>query len=318
MMKSLLTLKYMVMKKTIIIFGILTLLSIHSFYGQQDPQYTQYMYNMNVVNPAYAGSHESLNIGTLYRTQWVGLDGSPETYTLAIDAPIRKNMGIGLSLIADKIGPVKEQNLYVDVSYTIETSEQGKLAFGLKAGFTFFDALLSTLDLGDNIPDDLFDEDINDVYPNFGAGVYYYTNKFYAGFSMPNMLNQFHVEKKGGVIYSAAEKMHWFLTAGYVFDLNKDLKLKPAFMAKAAQGAPLSIDISANMLIYEKFEAGLSWRVDDSVSALANFRVSRSMRIGYAYDYTTTNLGDFNSGSHEIMVLFNISNSRSGLSPRFF
>jgi len=307
----------MVMKK-IIIFGILTLLSIHSFYGQQDPQYTQYMYNMNVVNPAYAGSHESLNIGLLYRTQWVGLDGSPETYTLAIDAPVRKNLGVGLSLIADKIGPVKEQNLYVDVSYTINTSEQGKLAFGVKAGFTFFDALLSTLDLGDNIPDDLFDEDINDTYPNFGAGVYYYTNKFYVGFSMPNMLNQLHVEKTGGVITSAAEKMHYFLTAGYVFDLNKNLKLKPAVFLKGAQGVPLSIDVSANMLFYEKFEVGVSWRADDSVSALANFRVSRSMRIGYAYDYTTTNLGDFNSGSHEIMVLFNISNSRSGVSPRFF
>ncbi len=307
----------MVMKK-IIILSILAFLSIHSFYGQQDPQYTQYMYNMNVVNPAYAGSHESLNIGTLYRTQWVGLDGSPETYTLAVDAPIRKNLGVGLSLIADKIGPVKEQNLYVDVSYTINTSEQGKLAFGVKAGLTFFDALLSTLDLGDNIPDDLFAEDINDVYPNFGAGVYYYTDKYYVGFSMPNMLNQLHVERTGGVISSAAEKMHWFLTAGYVFDLNKDLKLKPSVFLKGAQGAPLSIDVSANMLFYEKFEAGLSWRIDDAISAMANFRVSRSMRIGYAYDYTLTNLGDFNSGSHEIMVLLNISNSRSGVSPRFF
>lgn len=316
-MKNSRNLKYMVMKR-ITIFSILTLLSIHIFYGQQDPQYTQYMYNMNVVNPAYAGSHETLNIGLLYRTQWVGLDGSPETYTFAVDAPIRKNLGVGLSLIADKIGPVKEQNLYVDVSYTIATSDYGKLAFGVKAGFTFFDALLSNLDLGDDIPDDLFEDDINDTYPNFGAGVYYYTTKFYVGLSMPNMLNQLHVEKTGGVITSAAEKMHYFLTAGYVFDLNKDLKLKPAVFLKGAQGVPLSIDVSVNTLIYDKLEFGVSWRVDDSVSALANFRVSRSMRIGYAYDYTLTNLGDFNSGSHEILVLFNISNSRAGVSPRFF
>lgn len=316
-MKSLITINNKVMKN-IIILSVLTLLSIHSFYGQQDPQYTQYMYNMNVVNPAYAGSHETLNVGLLYRTQWVGLDGSPETYTIALDAPVRKKIGVGLSLIADKIGPVKEQNLYVDVSYTIETSRTGKLAFGLKGGFTFFDALLSSLDLGDDIVDDLFDEDINEVFPNFGAGVYYYTNNFYVGLSMPNMLNQLHVEKTGGIITSAAEKMHYFLTAGYVFDINDNFKLKPSTLFKAAPGAPVSIDVSLNTLMYEKLEFGVSWRVDDSVSGLVNFAVSRSMRIGYAYDYTLTNLGDFNSGSHEIMVLFNISNSRAGVSPRFF
>lgn len=304
--------------KKLIVLSVLALLSIHSFYGQQDAQYTQYMYNMNVVNPAYAGSHETLNIGLLYRTQWVGLDGSPETYTIALDAPVKKKIGVGISLIADKIGPVKEQNLYVDVSYTIETSRTGKLAFGLKGGFTFFDALLSSLDLGDDIVDDLFDEDINEVFPNFGAGVYYYTNNFYIGLSMPNMLNQLHVEKTGGVITSAAEKMHYFLTAGYVFDINDNFKLKPSTFFKAAPGAPLSIDISLNTLMYEKLEFGVSWRVDDSVCGLVNFAVSRSMRIGYAYDYTLTNLGDFNSGSHEIMVLFNISNSRAGVSPRFF
>lgn len=306
------------MKKIILIFSMLVLLSLHSVFGQQDPQYTQYMYNMNVINPAYAGSHETLNIGLLYRTQWVGLDGAPTTYTIAADAPIRKNLGVGISLVADKIGPVKEQNLYVDVSYTIQTSENGKLAFGVQGGATFFDALLSGLDLGDGISDPLFDEDINDTFPNFGAGVYYYTDRFYAGFSMPNMLKHTYLEKTGNVVSSAAEEMHFFLTAGYVFDINNNLKLKPSTFIKAAPGAPVSIDISANILMYEKLELGASWRIDDSVSGLINFRASRTVRIGYAYDYTLTNLGDFNSGSHEIMLLFNISNSRSGVSPRFF
>jgi type IX secretion system PorP/SprF family membrane protein len=305
------------MKRVAIILGILTMLSIES-YGQQDPQYTQYMYNMNIVNPAYAGSRETLNIGFLYRTQWVGLDGSPETFVTSIDAPIRENMGVGLSFFADKIGPVKEQNVYVDFSYTIETSSTGKLAFGVKAGVTFLDALLTSLDLGDDIPDELFDEDINDAYPNIGAGAYYYTNNFYASFSIPNMLNQIHLEKEGGVVSAAAEKMHYFFSTGYVFDVNENLKLKPSTFIKGTTGAPVSIDIAANALIYNKLEFGVSWRIDDSVNGIVMFEVAPLLRIGYAYDYTTTNLGDFNSGSHEIMLLFTISNSRDGLSPRFF
>lgn len=306
------------MKRVAIILGILTMLFIESVYSQQDPQYTQYMYNMNVVNPAYAGSRGTLNIGLLYRTQWVGLDGAPKTFVATFDAPIRENIGVGLSFFADEIGPVKEQNVYADFSYTIKTSDTGKLAFGVKAGVTFLDALLSTLNLGDNIPDDLFDEDINDTYPNIGAGVYYYTNKFYASFSIPNMLNQIHLEKEGGVISSAAEKMHYFFSTGYVFDINEYLKLKPSTFIKGASGAPVSIDIAANVLLYNKLELGISWRIDDSVNGIVMFEVSPLLRIGYAYDYTTTNLGDFNSGSHEVLLLFTISNSRSGLSPRFF
>ena len=308
----------MFMKKLTIIFGILILLSIHLVYGQQDPQYTQYMYNMHIVNPAYAGSHGTLNVGLLHRTQWVGLDGAPSTTVATINAPIRKMVGMGLSIFADKIGPVKEQNLFVDFSYTIQTSDYGNLAFGLKGGLTFLDANLSGLDLGDNLPDVVFNDDINKTYANFGAGAFYYTDRFYVGLSMPNILNQFHLKKEGGIISEAAEKMHYFLASGYVFDLNNDLKLKPSILLKGAGGVPLSIDISGNVLINNKMEFGLSWRVDDSLSALMNIEVAPLVRLGYAYDHTITNLGDFNSGSHEIMLLITISNSRYGLSPRFF
>ncbi len=308
----------MFMKRIKIILSILTLLTIHSLYSQQDPQYTQYMYNMHIVNPAYAGSLGTLNIGLLHRTQWVGLDGAPKTTVATINAPIKKNVGLGLSIFADEIGPVKEQNLFVDFSYTIQTSEYGNLAFGVKGGLTFLDANLSNLDLGDNLPDDVFNNDINNSYANFGAGAFYYTDHFYLGLSMPNMLNQFHLKKKGGIISSAAEKMHYFLTSGYVFELNDHLKLKPSVLLKGAGGAPLSIDFSGNVLINNKLEFGLSWRADDSVSALMNIEVAPLIRIGYAYDYTITNLGDFNSGSHEIILLITISNSRYGVSPRFF
>lgn len=306
------------MKRVAIILGTLAILSINFIYSQQDPQYTQYMYNMHIVNPAYAGSEGTLNIGLLHRTQWVGLDGAPKTTVAAINAPIKKNIGMGLSVFADEIGPVKEQNAFVDVSYTIQTSDYGNLAFGLKGGFTFLDAQLSTLDLGDDIPDDVFDNDINDSYANFGAGAFYYTDHFYAGLSMPNMLNQFHLNRKGGVISSASEKMHYYLTSGYVIEMNDNLKLKPSVLLKGVEGAPLSIDLAGNVLINNKFELGVSWRIDDSLNALMNVEVANGFRIGYAYDYTLSNLGDFNSGSHEVILLITISNSRNGLSPRFF
>lgn len=306
------------MKRVTIILGTLAILSINFIYSQQDPQYTQYMFNMHIVNPAYAGSEGTLNIGLLHRTQWVGLDGAPKTTVAAINAPIKKNIGLGLSVFADEIGPVKEQNAFVDVSYTIQTSDYGNLAFGLKGGFTFLDAQLSTLDLGDDIPDNVFNNDINDSYANFGAGAFYYTDHFYAGLSMPNMLNQFHLNRKGGIISSASEKMHYYLTSGYVFEMNDNLKLKPSVLLKGVEGAPLSIDLAGNVLINNKFELGVSWRIDDSLNALMNIEVARGFRIGYAYDYTLSNLGDFNSGSHEIILLITISNSRNGLSPRFF
>lgn len=287
-------------------------------YSQQDPQYTQYMYNMNVLNPAYAGSQGTLSLGLLGRTQWVGLQGAPRTLTAAIHAPVGRNVGLGFSVIADEIGPVKEQNVYADFSYTMETSDEGRLAFGLKGGFTFqtIDFLrLSTNQQGDP----LFSENLNKTYPNFGAGVFYYTDEFYVGLSMPNMLETRYFEKKAGLITTASEKMHYFLTSGYVFDVSEDLKLKPSVMLKAVSGAPLSVDLSGNALIYEKLELGLSWRIDDSVSGMINFLVAPNLRLGYAYDYTTSNLGDFNSGSHEIFLLYNVDMSRGNIkSPRFF
>lgn len=293
--------------------------TVTTIYGQQDAQYTQYMYNMNILNPAYAGSQETLSIGLLGRSQWVGIDGAPKTMTAVIHSPIRRNVGLGFSVIVDEIGPVKEQNIFADFSYTIQLSEKGNIAFGLKGGYTFLNADLSLLDLGDNVPDDVFtDNNLNRSTPNFGTGVFYYTDRFYVGASVPNMLKALHFEKKGGVVYKATEEMHYFLTSGVVFEASDNLKLKPSVMLKAVNGAPLSIDLSGNALINDKFELGLSWRLDDSVSAMFNVLIGPETRIGYAYDYTFSNLGEFNSGSHEVFLLFNISNSRAGLSPRFF
>ena len=300
------------MKKIQIVISMFTLLSVSTIFGQQDAQYTQYMYNMVVINPAYAGSKGVPAIGLLGRTQWVGVEGAPQTATLSFNSPIGKATGLGLSIIHDEIGPVKENNIYADFSYTIFTGEEGRLAFGLKAGVTLLDiGYLDTVD-----PDPL-NEPVNQASPNFGAGIYYYTNKFYAGLSAPNFLETRHLESGNGYVSTASEKMHYFLTAGYVFDLADNLLLKPSTMLKATSGAPISVDLSLNLLVNQMFEVGLSYRFDDSISGMVGFQVNNDFRIGYAYDYTTSNFGDYNSGSHEVILLFEF-NRRNIKSPRFF
>jgi len=277
------------------------------------------MYNQSVLNPAYAGSKGHLAIGALGRTQWVGIDGAPQTLTLYGHGPIGKNrkLGLGGSLITDKIGPVKETNLYGDFSYTLHVSQRGRLAFGIKAGMTLhtIDSNLSTVS-----PDPALIAALsngNDILPNFGAGAFYYTDKFYLGLSMPNFLETRHYERSGTLITNASEKMHFFGTTGFVFNLSDNFKLKPSLMLKGAIGAPLSIDLSANALISNRFELGLSYRLDDSVSGILGFNVNPDFRIGYAYDYTLSKLGDFNSGSHEIMLTYEFLRKELK-SPRFF
>ncbi|MDX6745709.1 type IX secretion system membrane protein PorP/SprF [Polaribacter sp. PL03] len=305
------------MKKLIVIIAVV--LFAVSAKAQQDPQYTQYMYNMNIINPAYAGSYDALSINLLGRSQWVGIDGAPRTLTMGINSPVGRNVGLGLSVIVDEIGPVEEQNVYGDFSYTIKISETANLALGLKAGFTFFNVCLPCLNTVNENDQAFINQNANKVLPNFGAGAFYYTNKFYAGLSIPNLLQTFHFEKEGGQVTRASERKHFFFTTGYVFDLSDDVKLKPSTMVKAAEGAPLSIDFSGNVSLYDKLEFGLSYRLDESVSALINVRASKSLRVGYAYDYTLSNLGNFNSGSHEVFVLFNFDFERNKIkSPRFF
>ncbi|NND50968.1 MAG: type IX secretion system membrane protein PorP/SprF [Flavobacteriaceae bacterium] len=295
-------------------------------YGQQDPQFTQYMYNMSVINPAYATAEEGiLNIGGLYRTQWVGIDGGPNTGTFFAHTPITERVELGISLINDNIGDVvDETNVYADFAYVLPVSNTGKLALGLKAGFTFFKADFNgfILQSGDTSTDVAFNENVNKTFPNIGIGTFYFTDNFYAGLSAPNLLTSKHIETENGVRATGVEDIHFYLTSGYVFDFVSDLKLKPSIMVRGVSGAPIAIDLNANVLINKKFEAGLGYRVGDAINAMVNFRVTPELRIGYAYDYTTSNLSDYNSGSHEIFVLFDVDlfNLKTGhdRSPRFF
>jgi type IX secretion system PorP/SprF family membrane protein len=294
--------------------------------AQQNPQYTQYMYNMSILNPAYATDNaDVINLGGLYRTQWVGSVGGPTTGTLFAHSALGKRVEGGLSIIHDQIGDVvKETNFYADFAYVLPLSEKNKLSFGLKAGTTFFSTNFNGFVYSDILPDPAFANNLSRIFPNIGVGTYYFGENYYLGFSAPNLLTSKHLEKQDGIVRTGSEEIHYFLTGGYVFTLNDHLKLKPAFMTKAVSGASLSLDFTANVLINNIFEAGIGYRLGDSMSGLVNFKVTPTLRVGYAYDYTLSNLGRFNSGSHEIMVLFDLSKSRNkntngyDKSPRFF
>lgn len=307
------------MKRTFyntILFLLILTLHCLKVQAQQDPQYTQYMYNMNMVNPAYAGSKESLSFTALYRNQWSGLEGNPVTFTFSAHSPITDKIGLGLSAIKDELGPVKETNVFLDFSYTLQLGTTLSLALGLKAGATFHDVGLSTLELQD--PNDpFFSEDINKTYPNIGAGAFLYSDHFYLGLSVPNMLKSVHLDENG--IKYGSETNHYFTTAGYVFQVSENFKLKPSVMVKSAFNAPVSYDANLNALFYDRFELGASYRLDDSFSGLVGFQITPNIRVGYAYDRVTSDIKMVGPASHEVIVNFNLNfRPIRVITPRFF
>lgn len=293
--------------------------------AQQDPQYTQYMYNMSVINPAYTTNDlGTINFGGLYRSQWKNTVGAPETFTFYTHAPLSKQIEIGLSVVSDNIGDgiLKENNIYADFAYILKLDEKSTLSFGLKGGVTTFDTNFNGFVLPEFQDDVAFNENSNDLFPNIGVGAFYQRGNFYAGISAPNLLTTKHLENNNGIAQIGSEKIHYFTTAGYVYELSQDLKLKPSMLAKMVQGAPITFDISLNALFLNRFEGGISYRLEDAVSAMFNVAVLPALRIGYAYDHTLSNLSDYSSGSHEILLLFNLDLLGLGKgydkSPRFY
>ena len=301
------------MNKKYLILLLGALFSLKAF-SQQDPQYTLYTYNMNVINPAYAGSTEHLNVSVLGREQWVGIEGAPSTYTANIHSRIGKGFGLGFSLISDKIGPQNENNLSIDLSYTMRLSREANLSFGLKGGGSIF-SIRSGLDTIDS--ESTLNDGSNEIFGTIGAGLLYHTQKFYFGASVPNFINSKHLNEED--LSKAKEIEHGFVTTGYVFQAAKDLKIKPSTLFKIVPGSPVSIDLSLNFLFHDRFEVGASHRLDDSWSGTFNFLATRKLRFGYAYDYTISELNEFSRGSHEFFVLYRIPlSSRNIKSPRFF
>ena len=295
-----------------------------SMYGQQDPEYTQYMYNMSVINPAYASVNKA-KLGGLYRAQWVGIDGAPTTASFFGHLPMSEKVELGINLVHDEIGNVvQETNLNADFAYKLQFQGNSTLSLGLKAGASFFSTDFSNIQLGTGGPatDPSFQQNINQTYPTIGIGAYYFSDNYYVGLSAPNLVASKHLEDENGIQRLGSENTHYFLTGGYVFEPSTNFQIKPSFMARWVNGAPVSIDVNTNVRFYQRFEAGIGYRLDDAVTGMVNFEVTPGIRVGYAYDYTTSNLGQYNNGSHEVMVLFDfdIFNNLPSYSksPRFF
>ena len=306
-------------KWTVLPLFILIMLLTNSMYSQQDAQYTQYMYNTVSVNPGYAGSRGHISVAALHRSQWVGLDGAPKTQTFNIHSPIGyRGVGLGLSIVNDQIGPTSETNFDIDFSYTIYTSLEGRLSFGLKGSANLLDVRFS--ELNQFAPDQTLQQNIdNRLSPNIGAGVYYHTNRFYAGLSVPRFLETSHFDESS--LSTAREQMNFYFITGYVWDVNPFLKFKPALLTKVTQGAPLQVDVSANFMMNEKFILGGAYRWDAAFSGMAGFQISNKFLIGIAYDKETTELGSarFNNGSFEVILRYDFITTKGNLkSPRFF
>ena len=287
-----------------------------SVQAQQRMMFTQYMFNGLAINPAYAGSQESLDLTALAREQWVGLDGAPSSQTFSAHAPLRnKKIALGFLLTHDQIGVTSQTGVYGVYAYRIKLRE-GSLSAGLQVGFdsyrTGFSRVLT------EIEDDqhFLQDDVQALLPNFGTGLYYSTSRFYAGFSAPYLFNNLY---PGRAQNSARQFRHWFASAGYVLDLNRELKLKPNVLVKAVQGAPVEIDINANLLIREILWVGMSYRSFDALSWLVELQATPKFRIGYAYDMTVSPLKQVNSGSHELMLNYRVSFQKSKIiTPRYF
>jgi type IX secretion system PorP/SprF family membrane protein len=285
-------------------------------YAQQDAQFTQYMYNTINVNPAYAGSRGALSIFALYRTQWVGLDGAPVTSTVSMNTPLSEsNLGLGVSLINDKIGPTTENAISADLSYTIKTSETWKLSFGIKATANLFDLDATKLNPVDATDPSL--QNYSKFSPNIGAGIYWHSDNAYIGFSVPNFIETNRYDDNEVAIFK--EKISYYLISGLVFDLSDSVKFKPAFITKMVEGAPLQVDVAGNFMFYDKFMLGVSYRWSAALSAMVGFQLTDGLYVGYGYDKETTNLDNYNSGSHEIFLRYELFNNIKKITtPRFF
>ena len=299
-------------KLHILLFTFLVTLS----YAQQDSQYTQYMYNTVNINPAYTGSRDMLSAFLLHRTQWVGLDGAPVTNNFSINTPLGEtNFGVGLSFVNDRIGPTVENSISADIAYFIPVSENFRLSLGLKGTANLFNLDVNKLNIF-NQNDPQFQNLKSEFSPNIGAGLYLFSDNTYFGLSVPNIFETASYDDN--IVAITRQRMHYYFIAGHVFDISENLQFKPALLTKIVEGAPLQTDITANFLINDKLTLGAAYRWSAALSGLVGFQISKSWFIGYGYDTETTRLSNYNSGSHEIFLRYEISTTNRITSPRFF
>ena len=285
--------------------------------------FSHYMNNTLAVNPAYAGSRDALTITALHRSQWVGFDGAPTTQTVTMHTPLFNNkLGLGLSVVHDQIGPVKTTSAYVDLAYIIKTSEKGHLAFGLKGGFNFMQANLSTLQLNQQ-SDAAFQDNIQSKFlPNFGFGIYYYLPRFYVGVSTPQLLeNNFKTNTSTGSTNLASGKRHYYLIAGTVFRLSNSVELKPTAYVKVTMNAPIEADVTASFIFSKKLLIGAMVRTGDALGALVGYNITDQFHVGYSFDWSYGNRTfKYNQGSHEVVLVYDFifKDKQRIRSPRYF
>ena len=286
--------------------------------GQQDPLYSQYMFNTLAFNPAYAGSADVFTMMALSRHQWVGFEGAPSTQTFLVHTPLRgESLSLGFTAINDRIGPARQTSAQADVAYRIRTGANTRLAFGLKGGLSSYRADIASLSSVEVDPANVNIQ--GQLMPNFGFGMFWHGERYYAGLSVPKLLENEIDAGSGMVLVTASEVRHYFLMAGYVHDLGVDLKFKPSFMLRMVQGAPLSLDLNANFLLRERIWFGALYRVGNSFGLLGQYQVNDQFRVGYAFDLTTTRMGAYNAGTHEIMLNYDLRFLKGRtVSPRYF
>ena len=304
------------MKKGLIfICGLLALAS--TALAQQDPHFTQYFDNTLFVNPAYAGSKGVLNVTGIHREQWVGFDGRPRSTTLSIHSPLAyESVGLGFTMVNDQAGPVKQTMFYGDFSYTFKLGKKGqKLAFGVKAGMNLINVGTSGLETTTDSDPKLLQNVRNNINPNFGAGIYYHTPRFFIGASTPKMVEKSY----DGVDNDNLEKRHYFGIIGGVFTLSSHWKLRPTAQAKFTEGAPVSVDMSLAGIFREKFWIGGMYRLDAAFGAFVQYQITPQFKLGVASDFGTQAIRSYNSGTFELLMSYDFVFKKQGIrSPRYF
>lgn len=306
-------------RSTLKAFGaVLLLIPSLAARAQQDPLYSQYMFNTLAFNPAYAGSADVLTVMALSRHQWVGFEGAPSTQTFIAHSPLGKGpMALGVTALTDKAGPMRQTAAQVDLAYRLKVSEGSRLAFGLKAGIDLMSADIASLSTVEVDPANVNIQ--GQTMPNFGFGLFWHSQRYYLGFSVPKLLqNEIQIASSTPLI-TGTQVRHFYLMGGYVLDIQDDLKFRPSFLLRRVEGAPLSLDINANFLLRERIWFGGMYRVGNSFGLLAQYQVNDQFRIGYAFDLTTTRLGAYNAGTHEIMLNYDLRFIKGrAVSPRYF
>lgn len=279
------------------------MLSLNTIIAQQDPNFTLYNFNMNIINPAYAGSNDFSEANLAFRSQWLGEPNSPKTQTLTYSQPLKNNLGIGMSIIHDKVFVLEETDITVDVSYKLQLSESHLLYFGLKAGGGFTNIDLTNAGAPENDP--LFTENSSYFSPHLGAGFQLKHEKYYLSISTPNFLSGARYEKEGVVPTAVLNSLHFYLGGGYTFKINENLDITPALMTRHVSGAPSSYDISSTLDLYEKIKIGANYRVEETVSIYTLFTTTKKLRFGFAYDFNASEIRDANtSGSLELILKY--------------